>query len=418
MIGDLAAGELLPARVYLCGGGAELPQIAEALDDDAWWRRLPFARQPQVRALRPDEVAGLRDATASLVTRQDVTPMALAHQALILDSQATAAERAMRRAVREHCSCSAWLTRPSSSTWSPTTRSPPSSAACARPMPGGSCSSPPAAPRRPPVRSRCGCWPGRGGRGSRDRPGGRRGARALAAEAGIAAFASVADANAEGAVPARAARAPARTDPRRPRRAGAGRPGPSCRGAGRRRAAAAPVMAPRGMEETQAVPFPPSAARGQLGTVAAASGAPRWAEACGVGAPAVLLALLVGAGAALGALLPAATVTIRPRAVSVGPLTYDLRPEVHAATGEPLTSTQQGTATGHRTQRTAATGVIAVDQLLRRERHRARRHDRLGRPPRPVPDHPGGDGAGQLLRLRGHRRRAHRGSRTRAGWQR
>ena len=100
MIADLAAGELLPARVYLCGGGAELPQVAEALTDDGWWRRLPFARKPQVLALRPAEVAGLRDATGSLASRQDVTPMALAHQALVIDAQSTAAERAMRRAVR------------------------------------------------------------------------------------------------------------------------------------------------------------------------------------------------------------------------------------------------------------------------------------------------------------------------------
>jgi cell division protein FtsA len=100
MIADLAAGELLPARIYLCGGGAELPQIAETLEDDAWWRRLPFARRPQVTSLQPDDVAGLRDATGSLATRQDVTPLALAHQALILDSQSNATERAMRRAVR------------------------------------------------------------------------------------------------------------------------------------------------------------------------------------------------------------------------------------------------------------------------------------------------------------------------------
>jgi cell division protein FtsA len=100
MISDLAAGELLPARIYLCGGGAELPQISEVLADDAWWRRLPFARKPLVLALRPDEVVGLRDATGVLSTRQDVTPMALAHQALVIDSQSTAAERAIRRAVR------------------------------------------------------------------------------------------------------------------------------------------------------------------------------------------------------------------------------------------------------------------------------------------------------------------------------
>jgi cell division protein FtsA len=100
MISDLAEGELLPGRVYLCGGGAELPQIAAALDGDEWWHRLPFARKPQVRPLSPADVVGLHDASGQLATRQDVTPMALAHQALILDASSTAAERAMRAAVR------------------------------------------------------------------------------------------------------------------------------------------------------------------------------------------------------------------------------------------------------------------------------------------------------------------------------
>ncbi|HET8587075.1 MAG TPA: cell division FtsA domain-containing protein, partial [Candidatus Limnocylindria bacterium] len=100
MIDDLAAGELLPGRVYLCGGGAELPQVARVLSEGEWWRKLPFARKPEVVALTPGDVSGLRDETHRLMTRQDVTPMALAHQALVLDAQATAVERAMRRAVR------------------------------------------------------------------------------------------------------------------------------------------------------------------------------------------------------------------------------------------------------------------------------------------------------------------------------
>jgi cell division protein FtsA len=100
MVGDLAEGELLPARIFLCGGGARLPQIATALASDGWWRHLPFSRRPEVRPLAPDDVAGLRDATGMLVTRQDVTPMALAHQGLILDAQTTAVERAMRGAVQ------------------------------------------------------------------------------------------------------------------------------------------------------------------------------------------------------------------------------------------------------------------------------------------------------------------------------
>ena len=100
MIEDLAAGELLPGRIFLCGGGARLPQVAAALTDDAWWRELPFARRPAVRPLSPADVAGIADGTGELVSEQDVTPMALAHQALILDIQASATERAMRRAVR------------------------------------------------------------------------------------------------------------------------------------------------------------------------------------------------------------------------------------------------------------------------------------------------------------------------------
>jgi cell division protein FtsA len=100
MISDLAEGELLPGRVYLCGGGAELPQIASALDGDEWWRRLPFARKPVVRSLSPADVVGLQDVSGQLSTRQDVTPMALAHQALILDASSSAAERAMRGAVK------------------------------------------------------------------------------------------------------------------------------------------------------------------------------------------------------------------------------------------------------------------------------------------------------------------------------
>ncbi len=100
MIGDLAGEELLPGRVLLCGGGADLPQVRAVLAEDSWSRRLPFARPPRVRPIAPDEVMGLRDATGALGTRQDVTPMALAHQALILDAGASAVDRAMRGAVR------------------------------------------------------------------------------------------------------------------------------------------------------------------------------------------------------------------------------------------------------------------------------------------------------------------------------
>ena len=101
MIGDLSGGELLPGRVLLCGGGADLPQIASVLDEGGWWERLPF---PAGRRCEP---SGRRRSLASpmpagtLHDRQDVTPLALAHQALILDAGASTVDRAMRGAVRE-----------------------------------------------------------------------------------------------------------------------------------------------------------------------------------------------------------------------------------------------------------------------------------------------------------------------------
>ncbi|MCV0403665.1 MAG: rod shape-determining protein [Chloroflexi bacterium] len=101
MIEDLAGGELLPGRILLCGGGADLPEVRDVLDEDGWWSALPFARRPSVRPMAPDEVLGLRDATGRLGSRQDVTPMALAHQALMLDAGASTVDRTMREVVRE-----------------------------------------------------------------------------------------------------------------------------------------------------------------------------------------------------------------------------------------------------------------------------------------------------------------------------
>ena len=178
-------------------------QIVEALQDDAWWRRLPFARAPQVLPLRPSDVTGLRDATGLLTTRQDVTPMALAHQALLLDaghqrpgaSDAQCDARAEAVAVAEQPAEMLYLEPDDEIT------------AVVRRIRASSAER---------IDSRCfGTQQGNVERdraasaGTRGRGRGQRtfalvadpASRALAAEAGIAAFASVADAAVEGAVP-------------------------------------------------------------------------------------------------------------------------------------------------------------------------------------------------------------------------
>jgi cell division protein FtsA len=97
---ELAAGDLLPGRIYLCGGGSRLPEVAGALRAAAFAKRLPFARPPEVAILAPEQIETIRDDTQLLEDQQDVTPMGLAYQAIELGSSSNPLEASLRRVVR------------------------------------------------------------------------------------------------------------------------------------------------------------------------------------------------------------------------------------------------------------------------------------------------------------------------------
>jgi cell division protein FtsA len=97
---ELAGGELLPGRIYLCGGGSRLPELQAALRDTGFARRLPFARPPEVQLIDPAHVEGIRDATKLLKDQQDVTPLGLAYQAIEMALQESPLDAALRRVLR------------------------------------------------------------------------------------------------------------------------------------------------------------------------------------------------------------------------------------------------------------------------------------------------------------------------------
>ena len=97
---ELAAGDLLPGRIYLCGGGSRLPEIRTALAVDGFSRRLPFARPPEVTILSPEQIETIRDDTRLLVDQQDVTPMGLAFQAIELGGSQNPLDASLRRVVK------------------------------------------------------------------------------------------------------------------------------------------------------------------------------------------------------------------------------------------------------------------------------------------------------------------------------
>jgi cell division protein FtsA len=97
---ELSGGDMLPSRIYLCGGGSRLPEIPAALAAETFWKAMPFARPPEVTVITPDQIETVIDATALLVDQQDVTPLGLAYQAIELQTTEDALDVALRRVLR------------------------------------------------------------------------------------------------------------------------------------------------------------------------------------------------------------------------------------------------------------------------------------------------------------------------------
>lgn len=79
---DLALSEFdsvdhLPSRILLCGGGASLDKLVEALEDGSWYKNLPFTKRPRVQLINPSEVVGVTDETGMVSDHTFITAMGL-----------------------------------------------------------------------------------------------------------------------------------------------------------------------------------------------------------------------------------------------------------------------------------------------------------------------------------------------------
>lgn len=67
----------LPNRILLCGGGASLDQLVEALATRDWYKELPFTKRPTVHHIMPSEVVGIKDNTGKASDHTFITAMGL-----------------------------------------------------------------------------------------------------------------------------------------------------------------------------------------------------------------------------------------------------------------------------------------------------------------------------------------------------
>jgi cell division protein FtsA len=100
LIDELAKNELLPPAIYLVGGGSGLPDLLDKLEQFPWKERLPFSRDPVIETIQPGMVTTIADPNDLLKNAQDITPMALAYQAVELQDENSALERALTRVIQ------------------------------------------------------------------------------------------------------------------------------------------------------------------------------------------------------------------------------------------------------------------------------------------------------------------------------
>jgi cell division protein FtsA len=71
-----------PTQIYICGGGALLPEIQEGLMTYPWLQTLNFKKFPKVSFIFPNAISNVIDKTKSATLPMDVTPLALARMHL------------------------------------------------------------------------------------------------------------------------------------------------------------------------------------------------------------------------------------------------------------------------------------------------------------------------------------------------
>jgi cell division protein FtsA len=74
---DFESVDHLPNRILLCGGGASLTKLVDALSKREWYKELPFTKRPTVQHIAPSEVAGITDTTGDVNDHTFITAMGL-----------------------------------------------------------------------------------------------------------------------------------------------------------------------------------------------------------------------------------------------------------------------------------------------------------------------------------------------------
>lgn len=99
-LSEFSSADVLPNKIFLCGGGSGLPGIKKALLSSSWTKNLSIVPPVKVSFLQPRDVVNIVDETGKLDDPQDITPMGLANLFLDIIGEEKMMAGILRRTVR------------------------------------------------------------------------------------------------------------------------------------------------------------------------------------------------------------------------------------------------------------------------------------------------------------------------------
>jgi len=92
--------DILPSKIYLCGGGSLLPEIKEVLESREWTQTLPFPKKPSISFIEPKMITNMIDETKTLKDPIDVPTISLANIGLEYAGEEQILSKLLKKVVR------------------------------------------------------------------------------------------------------------------------------------------------------------------------------------------------------------------------------------------------------------------------------------------------------------------------------
>lgn len=102
-LSEFDSADHLPSRILLCGGGASLSKLVEALKKQNWHKDLPFTKKPTVHYINPSDVINITDSTDGVKDHTFITAMGLlrvGYDTMIGNSESDTIKEKLNRILR------------------------------------------------------------------------------------------------------------------------------------------------------------------------------------------------------------------------------------------------------------------------------------------------------------------------------